>query len=480
VLTGAGRVPLRWRGAPTSSPRRPPARVPGDPEDHELTLLGAANLTVMCFGLAISLAVWARGGAAAGGLAALFALGAAREAAVLLSGTAWPLPADPILLGEGALLGSGIAGLVALASLRRTTRERDRAEDLHWGSMEAVRVVSELAARPGAGIAEKIPRVLELGAARFELDHAIACRLGEGPPEILASLAPAGGLEGAALASALAPRLRLVAAAPRPVAWQGDTADTPASLADFLGAPVRIAGEPPFVLGFAGARSPRAPFTATDKDLLGLMAQWLRSELELRARAEPPPRRPEESAAAPPLRDRNDLNAAVRRVESRLRSLVAADATLEVSLAEALPALRPPQLPLAALVESLVVAAHALAPDGALRIETGLPAGRGAASDDAFATLSVRVRSSRVDAEGLARAFAAGAVSAESAPMAGSALPLGRLEALLRRGGGDLSAQVETGRGALLTAFLPTRRVAASALRAAAPERRAADAAPLH
>jgi hypothetical protein len=48
-----------------------------------------------------------------------------------------------------------------------------------------------------------------------------------------------------------------------------------------------------------------------------------------------------------------------------------------------------------------------------------------------------------------------------------------RLQSLLRRSGADLSVQVESGRGATLTAFLPARR---SAPRSAAQERGATPA----
>ena len=45
-------------------------------------------------------------------------------------------------------LGLAIAALATLRSVHRTTKERDHAEDLHWDSMEAIRVMSDLAGRP--------------------------------------------------------------------------------------------------------------------------------------------------------------------------------------------------------------------------------------------------------------------------------------------------------------------------------------------
>jgi hypothetical protein len=413
----------------------------------------------MGIGFAGSLVIWIRGRGPAGGLAALFALGALRQAAMLLADSPWPLPADPLAIGEVALIGAGLAGLVALRSLWRTTRELDRAEDLHWDSMEAVRLVSELAAHPGASLESKLARVLEIGAARFALDHAIACRLGNAEPEILAWRAPEGGPSGAELATALAARLRLAAEAPRAYAAQGE-AGSPGPLEDFLGAAARVDSEAPWVLAFAGARKSDDRFTATDKDLIGLMAQWLRSELLLRERPEPPARSAQPPPAVATALDRHDLNAALRRVESRLRSQIAADTPLELSLAPSLPALRPAQVALDTLALSLVVAAHAVSPSGALRVETGrLTAGAAAPGGDDYATLSVRVRDASIEPDALARAYGgSGAPEAAQRPENGACLPLAQLEALLRRSGADLSMHVEPGRGAVLTAFLPARR----------------------
>lgn len=425
------------------------------------------TLAVMGIGFAGSLAIWIRGRGPAGGLAALFALGALRQAAMLMADSPWPLPADPLAIGEVALIGAGLAGLVALRSLWRTTRELDRAEDLHWDSMEAVRLVSELAAHPGASLEAKLARVLEIGAARFALDHAIACRFLDATPEILVWRAPEGGPSGAELAAALAARLRLAAEAPRTYAAQGE-AGSPAPLQDFLGAAARVDSEVPWVLAFAGVRKSDDRFTATDKDLIGLMAQWLRSELLLRKRPEPARSSQPLPAVATAL-DRHDLNAALRRIESRLRSQIAADVPLELSLAPALPALRPAQVALDTLALSLVMAAHAVSPGGALRVETGrLTAGAAAPGGDDYATLSVRVRDASIEPDALARAYGgSGAPEAAQRTEHGACLPLAQLEALLRRSGADLSMHVEPGRGAVLTAFLPARRPAApSATRA--------------
>jgi hypothetical protein len=407
----------------------------------------------MLFGLCCSLAAWLRGGSAAAGFAGLFALGVLHQLATQIAGSDWPLPADPALIAEGSLLAAGLAALLALRALHRTTRERDRVEDLHWTSMEVIRGMHELASQPGAGLAAKLTRVLALGAEHFRLDHAIACRLGEGAPEILAWRSGDAHLSGEELAATLAPRLRLAAQSTGPLAVDASAegASSPA-FAAFLGAPVRAGDEVPCVVAFAGARREER-FTATDKDLIGWMADWLRGEILLCELGEKLRRQAARTRASVPARERRDLNGAVRRVEARLRSLVGAHSTLELKLADALPPLSAQRIPLESLVESLVVAAQDLVKGGTLRVETASLCAPGEGPGPAaHATLSVRARGDAAGAEAVERSFAPpGALDA----LHGGALPLSQVEALLRRAGGDLSVQLEPGRGALLTAFLP-------------------------
>lgn len=418
----------------------------------------------MCIGLASSLAVWVRGAGAAGALAALFACGALWGGATVLAGSTWPLPADPDVLADGALLGAALCGLFALYALRRTSRELERAEDLHWDSMELVRGLRALGAQPGAGLDDRLERLLELGAARFGLDHGLVCRIGEAGLELLAWQAPRAVVPSVEVLAALEPRLRQAARSAQPLASPELTRESvPAALRDCLAAAAFPAAGAPCVLAFAGRRAV-SRFTATDKDLIGLLADWLRGELEAREPAQalaqpqaqttatqPLPRPSAKRAPAQP-RARDDLNGALRRLEPRLRALVGADASLELTLADSLPPLVPQRIGLEALIESLVVAAHGLASGGALRVETALLAAHGeAAGAGSHATLAVRVRGGTVDTDALARAFDAPPV----APDGSGALPLAQVEELLRRAGGDLSVQVEPGAGVQLTAFLP-------------------------
>ena len=416
-----------------------------------------------------------RHGAATAGLALLFAGVALRQGVLLHAG----VDPDPPPLGtaaEVAILSAVLGGLIAVRSLRRTTRERDRVEDLHWDSMEAVRAISELAARPGADLSDKVRSVLELGAARFGLDLGIAWReSGEPDGELLALRAPDPEADRSrARVDELLPRLREAARAARPAVLGGGDDRRVLFAAPFAADGARGA------LAFAGSRGRGDRFTATDKDLLGLMAVWLAGELERRARAEGPAPAPEPAPpVAPalrrplPRRDR-DLNAAVRQAERGLRRRVGADATLEIALAEDLPPVAGGRLPLAALVESVVLAAARLAPTGRIRVETARPAYAGPAVRSGDVTLSACVTGD-VDAAALER-LSEEPDAADAGPR--MALSFARLERLLRRDGADLSVAVEPGRRALVTAYLPARAPAPQSASASAERKPSSDAVP--
>lgn len=418
------------------------------PETAPLWILAWITLGVFAFGTAKAARAWIRRSAALAGVTAVFALGMARQIGLLLSGAGGRIAFDARTGAEIAFLGIAIAGFVALRANRRTTRERDRAEDLHWDSMETVRMMTELASGPDSDFQTRLGTLLALGAERFELELGVAWRLdGEGGGAI-AIHPPTAGDEAGRLSSDL---LRRAANATRPVALIDASRDHPRT---FFGTSVRSEGRIHGSLAFEGRGGATLRFTATDKDLLNLMAQWLATELDREAAAE----------AAPALRaaslrrvigrpERSDLNAAVHHCEAKLRRRLGVEATLELRLDPAAPAARPTRVSLATLVESLVEAAAQLAPAGRIRVETKSLAG---ASDSGSGdvTLEVRVEGKAVDADTLQRILEAGDDTGE--PGAPGPLPLSRLEGLLRRSGGDLSVSLEPGRNAQFTAFLPS------------------------
>jgi hypothetical protein len=419
-------------------------------ESSVLWILTSIALGVFAVGSAASLLAWLRGQGPLAGVCTFLVFGLLHQIASLGDG------ATAHTLAEGALLGAGIGGFVALRALLRTTRERDRAEDVHWDSMETVRRMTELAAAPGQDLQTKLSTMLALGATRFGLEHAVAWMLDEDggralclhPPDIDEQAIPAE-------------RLRQAAQSSRPLTLI-DT--TPSGSRVFFGTSVQAGGQVFGSLGFAGSRPPDARFAATDKDLVNLMAQWLASELGQAAPANPAPSRPPRPRRAsaprrPSSRRRGeDLNATLRRCETKLRRRLAADATLELVLEPGLPDLQPLRVSLPALVESLVDAAVRLAPAGRIQIRTAAlaPARADAATPGSGdVTLSVSVEGAGIDPDSLARIFENPADGDEGGGW--NALPLAQLERMLRQGGADLSVSLEPPRRASLTAFVPPR-----------------------
>lgn len=434
--------------------------------------LPALALAAFGLGTVMSALAWIRGKAPLAGVTVLCVLGLARQVALLTaSGRASPL-------ADAALVGMACAAIVALRAVRRTTRERNRAEDLHWDAMETVRTLTELAGTPSSDPSAKLARVLALGASRFHLERGFAWQAEGGSGRVIGRH-PVDDDEGEPPPAPLE-RLALAARASRPLVLVDDS---PSPDRVFFGAPLQLAGRTLGSLAFVGAREPRSRFSATDKDLLNLMAQWLAIELE-RARhpgepahgeAQPEPAAAPASAAregtaaaspptpAAPVRRvarggaarKGDLNAAIRRSEARLRRRVGVDGRLELALGDDLPPARSGRVALPTLVESLVACAARLAPSGRIRIETTL------AGD---VQLAIQVEGEGIDESALA------CLSAPSpAGERGSLLGLPQLERLLRLEGGDLSLSLEPPRRAVITAFLPPLEREVAAPRSAPP-----------
>jgi hypothetical protein len=428
-----------------------------------LTTLLGVTLAALLVGAAVSIALALRRGEEALGFAVLFALGAARQISRLASGELGELALDTNTVGEMALLGASLAGLVSLYALDRTARERDRAEDLHWDSMEAVRVLSELAGRAGIDFDEKLRSLLEIGAARFDLEVGVLCRVRDDSARVIAFRAPRNSdLTSETVLEALEAPLRNTVSATRPLALSLVEESAAPKLHAYFGTAIRTGSEVHGVLAFASPhrRRRREPITATDKDLLGLMAQWLGTELERREQRVQT-RRPGAAGRGEGRRD-----AVRRRLERRLRRL--ADPHLQVSIDPDLWRARSGDVSFETLSCALVRGARGLSPDGQLTLETGTSDGGqpDAPATSRCLTLGVTIRDAALDAEALTRAFACD--PDEPAPARPDAAPsLSSLQRLLQREGGDLSLAVEPGHGATLTAYVSlasprtrTRRVA--------------------
>jgi GAF domain-containing protein len=441
-------------------------------------------------------------------LTALFALIAVGQAVALPFHWGHSLGGDLPTTAAGAGLLACALGLLVLGAVADIGAERDRVEALHWDSMEAIRSLSELTVETKCDLDGKLRGLLEIGCGYLGMEIGIISRVRDGRSEVVAVRGDDRcGIEPGTAFALGETFCRNVITSDRPIAipriedssWSEDPARSALGFESYIGTAIPIRGEVYGVLCFASRECRSERFTATEKDLLDLMARWTASEIERREEprglAEPSVAAPVAPAGAPePHRRRRpvparglDANLVLRRLEGRLQRLVGADVELEIDLAEDLEVARAPGVPLEQVVRSLVANALEAMPGGGrltlrtanLDIGAGEPGVLPAVAPDRYVTLSVSDTGNGIDADSLARVFEP---SAEGAPRHAADAPLSMptVYRVLQRAGGDLSVEVEPGRRTTFTVFLPRagqapRRVRAAAAAVAVP----ADAAQL-
>jgi hypothetical protein len=446
-----------------------------------LSLLLLGSIAILCVATLGSLWVARRSGDARVTLLTLLLTALAGAQALTL----WSHPSAPAAFDLGTLgaalgLAASVAGLFAVLAVWRILGELDRAETLHWESMEGVRGLTELAGRREVPLRDKLPLLLEMGCERLGLELGLVSRIRDGRYELLAvhapedhPLAPSGvfPLEQVPCRHVLESERPVAVARLAEAPWGSDPVAPGFRFGAFLCAVVPVDGEPFGTLAFASAEPRADRFTASHKDLLLLMAQWIGSELEREAVLGPkravgsrpgpastplpplPRPRPEPGADAP-----IQLNKALRRLERRIRRAAGKQVEVVVKTAAALPPAKAPRLPFEVLVLSLVRRAREAMPQGGtLTLTTGAqaaPNGSGAADGPGWVTLSVSETGGEVTPDSVTRAFDTGSGDAELRRADGS-LPLAALHRVLLHGGGDLSVAVEPGRGSTYTVFLP-------------------------
>jgi len=468
-----------------------------------LAALLLISIGVLFVGIAGSLALMLRSGETRVGLLTLcLALLATRQGIALRQFWDAPLALDATGAAEISLLVACGIGATILAALWRTLAERDRAESVHWNSMESVRVLGELAARFNLSLDQKLDALLKIGRERFDLEIGVISKVDKQRYEVVAIGAQAGFPVSRGAVFLLADTCcgRAITSE-RPVAFervdesdQPENADrAPFGFRAYLGGSIRIYGEVFGTLCF-GSRSPRRRcFTATDKDLLNLMSQWVGTELErcfAVEEREANARRAEAIPAAPVRAGRaelsiprsTDVNAAIRRSDKNLRNLIGPDIELEYRLADDLQAAVRLRVTVGVVVESLVLkAVEALSADaeGRLTIETMNlevanpdPDVIPAVTPDHYVTIAVTASGNRIEAESLTRAFEPDPEGAETTKRweIQKHMTVAAIFRLLQRCGGDLSLEVEPGKGSTFTVFLP-RAAADSATPRPSPAR---------
>jgi signal transduction histidine kinase len=266
-------------------------------------------------------------------------------------------------------------------------------------------------------------------------------------------------------------------------AWSDPPAHPALRFAAYLAATIRVGEQPAGTLVFASPEPRGERFTASHKELLLLMAQWIGSELEraelLRARDETEPR---PGPTSPPVRSvpsrRREiaadsalhLDAALSKLERRIRRAAGERVQVVVEREPGLAPIRGARLPLDAIVLSLVQRAVESMPEGGtltLRAASHPGAGGEPTAPPRFVTLSVRESGGALGADALARVF--DREPDDAVVRAETALSPASIRRMLQRAGGDLSVEVEPGRGSTTTIFLPAADEVPEAPRAPGP-----------
>ncbi len=475
-----------------------------------MSTLMLLSISLLLSAVAGSIALWIRSGEIRVGLfGALFFLVAVHQG--LSAWTEWdtPLLLNGTAVGAFASLAVGALSIFAIVALWRTLTERDRVERLHWDSMEAVRMMNELAAADRVSFDEKVAKLLQIGTSRFGLEVGMISRVKGDRYEVIAIHAAAGfPVPRGAVFSLAETFCRNTVGSERPIGIEC-ISESPGSeplaraafgFDSYLGAAIRVDGAAYGTLSFGSAEPHRDRFTQTDKDLLRLMAQWLgnemaksqpslagtrpddadaptsRSALDAPARGvspeaipAPAPRRLTLSRAdsTPATRRESqrliDPDRILRRMEGELRTLAGDQIELVFKLDPELGLAAVQRVPLDAIARALVMNARdAMADGGKLIIETanlefaaGEPGVMPAVAPNRYVTVSFRDTGAEPDADTLSRLYDPPAAKLDPAAQHEGRLALSTIYRILQISGGDLSVDVEPGRGSTFQVFLP-------------------------
>ncbi|AFY81764.1 PAS domain S-box protein [Oscillatoria acuminata] len=154
-------------------------------------------------------------------------------------------------------------------------------------SEASIRALYEVSADPTLSFDQRLQRLLELGREWFELEIGLLGRLVGDRLEVIAAHPPTCAIVPGTVLNGDRPgneglKAALLSGIQSPVGTQGES-DSPSPTDPspaYFGTFVTVAGQIYGVLSFSSPHPRRRPFTAVERELLKLMAQWIGGELE--------------------------------------------------------------------------------------------------------------------------------------------------------------------------------------------------------
>lgn len=418
---------------------------------------------------------------------------------------------DAALEAEAAALLLALAinlgGWLAASLMAHSIHERNRAEELQWSSMEALR---ELAARlqasssslaAASGARDSANPLLSFGCEHLHFETGLLVQRTGSEIEILAAqtpsdvpdfeLGPCPALAGSLAARCFESRDVVIVDHASSSSQPSDASHSPFAWKSLAGLRILESGEGTLSIVFVD-RAPRTNrLGAVEKSLLTVMGRWLEERAHAdsaRASFEARPESPaiveaglaNTTAEVSPVPDTKkpltplysrpgtvansgrdeeptpgsfDLNGGIREIENRLRKTVGDTHKLQIVFAPQTPRIEFEIRALERIATSLLLhAAETVSGDGNLDLSTGSieapePGIPG------FGTLTVKARGPALATPPPGALYEGrGDIDLH---LAKRRLPLARVVRLLRAAGGDLSLESEDGVGTTLTAFLP-------------------------
>ena len=389
-----------------------------------------------------------------------------------------PAPADdlPGLLLDGQLpalaarLAVHLLAALTAASLVRSVDERNRAEEVQWESMEAVRELGAFFSLERGRFDVRLGQLLALGSRKLGLEVGIVGRIEGDRYEVVGIHAPpdfdlARG-DCIELGRTLCrDTIRTTAVlAVEAVARRGrrDSGPQAIGIQTYLGIALRVDGEVFGTLSFGSTQARDRRFAGVEKQLVELMAHWVETELS-RVRHEQSKRMlaPRSDDAD---RRRVEVNEALQQLQAPMRKELGENQLL-LELGRVDRAARIYRYEFDRVLWSLLHHAAACSAYGsALRVSTATVAPPDEAPTAAATFLSLAIHASGSGVDPADRSQLSGfpidpertaAPASDVRPARDGLLSLSRIRRLLEDAGGDLSIHSEPGLGTTFTAWLP-------------------------